>query len=348
MKNSRLLGISGFLFSLALAGNVYAVGEYIYTPIMGMVQPNDINEAGQVVGNSAAFNSKPAIWEDGTLTILTNPPEAIYSSTAYSINEAGQVAGYIGTAAGRKYFLWDSNSPIIYIDLAKPISEAHINDSGVIALMADDTGQRLPYLYDNGVLALADNSGQIRSITGMNNHGVIVGYSSLNEAYSLINGVITFLGKLSDVGSSVAFDISNNSYNIVGASNVDNGNLQAVLWDSQSITSIGGDHTIARGVNDRKQIVLEICELPGESGCEAGLWEDNQLYNLNDLVITEGAPTLVNASAINNSGQIVGRDINLQAYLLTPIHAPQPLSIFPWEIFMPAILHGGNSKSPTP
>jgi probable HAF family extracellular repeat protein len=84
--------------------------------------------------------------------------------------------------------------------------------------------------------------------------------------------------------------------------------------------TLGGSGSAAYGINDQGQVV-------GESGTSSGslrpfLWQEGVMTDLNSLVSNGSGWTLLNATAINNGGQIVGNGTNpaglLHGYLLTP------------------------------
>src|SRR5207237_6218811 len=73
----------------------------------------DINDAGQIVGDSAAFGLSHAfLWQDGTMTDLGTLGGIRGFSGAYGINEAGQVVGYSYTRTyGMEHaFLWQDGT----------------------------------------------------------------------------------------------------------------------------------------------------------------------------------------------------------------------------------------------
>jgi probable HAF family extracellular repeat protein len=84
--------------------------------------------------------------------------------------------------------------------------------------------------------------------------------------------------------------------------------------------------SIANAINNKGQIVGSASAIL--SGA-AVLWENGQIYNLNNLLFTETDWVLLDAKDINDQGCITGRMENngqARAFLLTPVSAP---SVFP-------------------
>src|SRR5262249_41777517 len=89
----------------------------------------------------------------------------------------------------------------------------------------------------------------------------------------------------------------------------------------QSITDLGklpdGVYSVAFGVNRFGQIV-------GSADFRAVLWEDGQIYQLNDLLVAgTAAGSLGVARSINDKGYIVGfgiDDTGTHPFLLVPTH----------------------------
>src|SRR5213080_1236416 len=88
----------------------------------------DINDAGQIVGDSEAFGLSHAfLWQDGTMTDLGTLGGIRGLSGAYGINEAGQVVGYSYTQSyGMEHaFLWQDG---VMTDLERtrsPLGKRH-------------------------------------------------------------------------------------------------------------------------------------------------------------------------------------------------------------------------------
>ena len=112
-----ILGILVMLFSFANVSPAAAIpalaGSFTLTDLgalyEGSNQARDINETGQVVGNSATANgfNHAYLWENGALTDLGTLGGS--TSVAIHINNAGQVVGYSHTTGGEQHaFFWDN------------------------------------------------------------------------------------------------------------------------------------------------------------------------------------------------------------------------------------------------
>ena len=84
---------------------------------------------------------------------------------------------------------------------------------------------------------------------------------------------------------------------------------------------------MANGINDSGLVVGNSSTANANS--HAFLYDGSTMIDLNDLISPTSGWVLLNATAINNSGQIVGSgtiDGQTNAYLLTPV--PEPTSVF--------------------
>ena len=86
-------------------------------------------------------------------------------------------------------------------------------------------------------------------------------------------------------------------------------------------------YTRARDVDEAGRVVgwsrNDGANTPQEEQFSATLWEGGQVKDLNELIPPNSGWKLVDAYAINESGQIVGsgfRDGNLEAFLLNPVY----------------------------
>ena len=103
----------------------------------------DINNVGQVVGecgDPVRHCWSPCIHQDGTLTLLCPPgdaiPDCVYGGIANSVNDAGEVVGELAAAA----FLWRAGSLTLLGDMGSD-SKSHafgINESRQIVGALDD------------------------------------------------------------------------------------------------------------------------------------------------------------------------------------------------------------------
>jgi probable HAF family extracellular repeat protein len=262
----------------------------------------DINSRGQVVGDSTVkFFTPPfhaVLFEKGhaiPLGTLGGP-----ASFAVAINQRGQVVGASRTASFQLHaFLWEDD---VMTDLG-----ALPGDTASVARAINKRGQvvgnsaPLPLgffgdcpttprqvepwhaaLWDSGVITDLGTFGGIFSIAkGINDHGTIVGSSTLAS------------------GEEHAFLLRDGTMNDLG--------------------KLGGTYSLSNQINNHGQVVGLSRIASGE--LHAFLWEDGVMTDLNNLIPAGSGWILVEATAINEAGQIAGvGSINGQthAFLLTP------------------------------
>ncbi|HEY7302825.1 MAG TPA: PASTA domain-containing protein [Bryobacteraceae bacterium] len=231
---------------------------------------NDINQAVGFVKVPVAVNDKWEAWIiDGQAVHQLGYLPGFPSSKATRINDQGFVIG-IG---------WDPN------DLSSPQPEFPFIGGifGTFGLSAEHGFRHA----GTGPLMASDDIGSLGGVitvpTGINQAGVVVGYSELRStAYHgfIDDGGLKDLGSLILFGSSAASAI-NTSGDVVGFSDTATGAQHAVLW-------IKGD--------------------------------PNRIVDLNDYVDPALGWTLITANAINDHGQIAGTGIlkgEEHAFLLT-------------------------------
>ncbi len=310
----------------------------------------DINNAGQVVGNSdlplsgggGLFTGHAFIWDSAhgmrDLGTLAGP-----FSAASGINDAGQVVGSSSTSSGPGAtihpVLWDSAGSVQDLGTLGGLFgfAAAINDVGQVVGKADTlssaplVGGRA-FLWDSGVMQDLGTLGGDNSVADdINDAGQVVGQADIPTGGFLGIGSHAFLwdgtsgmqdlGTLSGTG---IFDTSsahaiNNLGQVVGFTTTSptSSHAHAFLWDStggmQDLGTLGGDFSTAWDINDLGQVV-------GVSSTAAGdfhwfLWDSvNGMQDLTSLVLNGAGWTLgVSETAgpfINNDGWIAGTALN--------------------------------------
>lgn len=168
------------------------------------------------------------------------------------------------------------------------------------------------YVWDpkSGFVNLLVPNGSIASFDTINNLGEIGGYiDSLNPGIRLA-AIWT-----SPQNYVVLPPLGNNGAEVLG------------LNDSGQAIGDSGDYPAA--INDQGQIVGFMGDsIPGDPGL-ATLWDNGQLYDLNNFIPANSGWVLQQAYAINDLGQIAGigtYDGNSVGFLLTPI--PEPAEFF--------------------
>jgi len=174
----------------------------------------------------------------------------------------------------------------------------------------------LPAIWENGrIKPLAPLPGDSRGTAyAINDRGQVVGWSgdcvSNTTAHALLwnNGKVVNLGSLGGVTNNVAASI-NNLVEVTGNSDLSgDATYHAFLWRNGKMTDLGtlpGDYlSYGNAINDEGQIVGASCDINGN--CRPFLWENGTMIDLNTLIPANSNLYLLDASTINDLGEIVG------------------------------------------
>ena len=218
-----------------------------------------------------------------------------------------------------------------------------INDSDqVVGVASVGVGVQHAFLYagggviDIGQLIVNINNSQTNSTaTDVNNSGHVVGWSAVNSdeprAFLYKDGVMSILSP--ENGRSVASGI-NDSGQVVGHSNFNNrfgGGLTAFIYEDGVMTNLGtlpgAVWGMARSINNRGRVVgVAFDEIFVPS--RAFLYSGGVMHDLNDLIPPGSGWKLVDATDINDFGQIVGvgtKDGKEVGFILSPAAKDLPL-----------------------
>lgn len=173
----------------------------------------------------------------------------------------------------------------------------------------------------------------------INNFNHVVGNTGYAESFfwSEETGAIPIIAP-GPGGYYSAQDI-NNLGQVVGSAGAPSAGSEGYVWSPNSPAfnigllpdidpGLGG--TVAIGINDESQVVGVFGSSSFDDYFRAILYEDGELYDLNDLIPANSGWTLEAAFDINNEGQIVGNGIfngQEQDFLLTPITRTEPQPI---------------------
>lgn len=322
-----------------------------------------INDSSQIVGNSTfAFTgelgSHAFLYNGGTMTdlgTLMNPPAEAHA-TGHDINNAGQVTGtsyyqYGAIGALQHAFLHSGGGMRSLGTLGGRQSHAYaINDAGQVVgdshtmIIPDTNPYNDPapvhaFLYSAGTMAdLGTLGGKNSFAYGINNHGDVVGTSqtagdTATRAFLYRSGTMVDIGTLGGL-NSIAYGI-NDTRHIVGSSDLP-GNIRshAFLYDGvtmKDLGTLGGSTSVAKAINNTGQVVgaSRINDAPYDpldfnTYAHAFLYDKGKMHNLNALPeVRKAGWILLEATAINNIGQIVGYgyingETQQRAFLLTP------------------------------
>jgi probable HAF family extracellular repeat protein len=308
---------------------------------VGSTEANDINDAGQVVGQSvtAGLQDRAFLWTDGQMADLGTLPTGS-TSKGIGLNNAGQVVGYAAASGTNHAFLWENG---VMTDLAPGpqwSSANAINDSGQVA---GTYNLNHPFIWQDGLLTDLGGFNSTNAFgyaLDINNNGQVVGssYSGVitdglaQHAFLWENGVMTNLGVLPGMEDSRALGI-NNLGEVVGFSSIfDPETLEepsrSFFFSDGVMTDLNvpGPGSAAEDINDSGQVVGWMMAGGGQ---HAYIYEDGVVTDLNTLIPSGSGLTLIVAKGINNAGQIVGKAFDTSnrahAFLLTPIAPGTPL-----------------------
>ena len=294
-----------------LHGYLYSNGTYTTLDAPGASQsdPNDINNIGQIIGNTYYPNGAIAdgyLFTNGMYTTIDEPGSI--STQAYDINDLGQIIGNYFSSPGVMHGFSYTGGAYTSIDAPDATSTvaSGINSSGEIVGGYSYNGFEYGFTYDNGIYVTLSVPGAADTYAAsINSSGEVVG--TFNNSYSFIynNGVYT---PLQVPGS----DYTNPGYindagDIVGDYEVGPEAL-GFLYVNGVYTTIdvpGSKETYAGEINDAGQIVGSYYD---ETGKGFGFVYSNGAYTTLNVPppVFPGSTLVTAASAINDFGQIVG------------------------------------------
>ena len=296
----------------------------------GLSTAADINDSGQVVGSSTVYDtngvnkgSAAFLYTNGTLQKLGSfgtDTNGFGSSAAKALNSGGQVVG--------SSTVYDTNG---------------VNKGSAA------------FLYTNGTLQNLGNFGTDASgkgssfAVGINDGGLVIGDSDVyvsgvntaTDAFLYANGVLTDLGNFgsgtTSRGSSIPVAI-NAAGQVAGASDKydASGNSlgrDAFLYTNGALTDLGNlgtdssgkGYSVATGMN-ASGMVIGTSKLYDSGhhflGTDSFLYDHGTLTDLSSLVTNSVGWTGLQATAINDSGEIVGFGVfhgQQQAFALMPV-----------------------------
>jgi probable HAF family extracellular repeat protein len=306
---------------------------------------SSINSSGQIVGTSylaghALGNScderRGFQYENGVMSELPSLPGTKFA-VASRVNDRGDVSGtnYVygsdsSCTGGCFPGSCEIQTPVLIsnglpIDLSAPAPwyagvANGVNSRGQVVGWSRKSDLPNPrtwhaFLWESGVrtdLGTLDKDWSIA--TGINDDGVVVGYSQLVEGGGVWYGFRWTSGNMTPLPA-----LGTNTYNgsndvnaageAVGWSGPDSNAVHPVFYNSSGgvddLGSLGGTQGSANALNDRGSAV-GYSNTAGNQSRHAFLHRNNRLWDLNELIPAGSGWELIAATDINNVGQIVG------------------------------------------
>lgn len=335
--------------SLSVQAHNYVLTDLGVLPGFMDVRAAAINNHGQIVGWCETTNNiaHAFLWDNGRMTDLGTFGGS--KSLAEGINNSGEIVGAFVRDGKCHAFLWQHGHSVDLgiLNDSPNLGGPHdvrpgirINNSGQVACwQITKDGRRMSILWENGqdiyFGLLADGKTTCYALD-LNDAGQIAGVIHRGDglqsrAFLWESGTVSKLETLG--GINAAAEGINNLGTIIGWSTLKNGSFKdahAVVWKSGKIRdlgTLGGNHARAYGINNADQITGYTSKRNGHD--VAFLWEHGQMFDLNEMVASNGGWRLKCGDAINDDGQIVAlawKDGISHACLLSPVLPPSRLA----------------------
>jgi len=236
---------------------------------------------------------------------------------AASINEKGQVVGFIDSGEHTRAFLWEDGRRTFLTAPDETYTAVRINDRGQIVIChiappREESSTHAPAPRKNHAFLLDDGKMidlGISHVHDMNNRGQVLGTTEIDGEDRLVlweSGRLTDLSRRGVTGRVSTFGYAlNDRGQIVGTcdrilhENPGLVTFRGFLWDEGQITYLGDDVTPA-AINNRGHII----GTRREAGSRVLFLREGEAFRT--LGTLDKKPHAVSASAINGKGQVVG------------------------------------------
>lgn len=306
------------------------------------IEANAINDAGQVVGastiktNRNEFVKRAFFWEKGKMTDLGTFGGK--SSVAYDINNQGKVIGQADlpdeNGALRVAFSWEKGKGLREFQTlggSSNFASSINNKDQIVGQSSTSTGTSRAFLLSLSGWNITNlgtlNNQKFSNATSINHRGQIVGYSANDDSASkcVLWENLTITGTFGSEYSYCYPKAINNAGQVVGNGSSSAGVTRGFLWEkgkqkSQDLGTLGGKSTYVRGINNIGKVVGTSDSYSGKP--RAFVWVKGKMFDLNKFLPKNSGWELIQASAINNRGEIVGTGTfkgQPRAFLLTPV-----------------------------
>ena len=283
----------------------WSLAEIAPIASVGSATPTAINNRGEVVGYSTAFDPSQGtsvrafLWDSGTTTDLGRISTISPFSFARDINDRGDIVG--GDGMGNAY-LWSAGT---WTWLGFPGQANHINKFGVVGgTWSPDNVNLHGIIFRDGVLTdVGTFGGSFSQVDGLNDKAVAVGRAMLADGS--IHPFVYEDGVLKDIGTlggrfGAALDINSHG-EVVGAAADASGQVRAFLYDGVLRELLPGVATQSQAtrINDHGTVIGNF------SGGAPFIYDDGALTMVADIPAMQGFTNVVLVD-INDRGWITG------------------------------------------
>ena len=324
-RTRRFVAFGRIAVALAAAASGTQAATFTLTPL-GLFIPWAINASGQIIGQLLANNTgHAALYSSGTITDLGTLGTSDAISYARGFNVSGQIVGTSRLTSGGSYYPFLYSSGVMTQLGTGPGSANGISDDGVVSGDISD----FSFFYSGGTFHTFGP--MFGTAFAINSNGQMAGTGSF-QAFVYSGGVLT---TLTFGGSNGIARAINASGQVVGTSyTAGDASRPAFLYSGgvmSSLGTLGGFGSEAFGINSLGQIV-GWSSTTGNASNDAFVYSGGAMIDLNSLLPANSGWQLEQATAINDSGKIVGYGYlngQLQGFLLDTGTAatPEPSSI---------------------
>ncbi len=325
---------------------------------LGELHPTGINDSGTIVGfYNRDTRQEGALWANGKITLLRNlDPKSGLSSDQdlfpYSVNSKDEITGKVvqGKLITSGFWFHDGKFDSLSTSSLKPGARGAgenyvpvvVNDEERLAgyamtRLSDGTigfrGFFTKHGWDGAKEFPLEKSGLRNPAVGINSSGEVIGNLTPlhgGQSRAIVSDTekepaLNFLGSLG--GNYSEATAINDKGEIVGAAALANGSVHAFLFDGNNWTdlgTLGGAKSNASALNADGEIVgySEIKNGGSDSNVtHPFLYKSGKMYDLNQCIDPALQWTLIAATGINKSGQIIGNGTiggSAHGFLLTP------------------------------
>jgi probable HAF family extracellular repeat protein len=283
-KDGEIRDLGTFGGNHSLVGSINNRGQVTGAALNAIPDPFSFYDQLLIPGFSNGTQTRAFLWQDESMRDLQTlgGPDA----QAFVVNEHGQVLG----------FSYTNSTP----NLTTGVPTAD------------------PFLWteDRGMSDLGTLGGTFGLPSAFNNRGQVIGFSNL-AGDQASDPFLWDQGKLIDLftetigGSPITANAINDSEEIVGGGAFPNRIFDAYLWRNGAATDLGfldsdcGSEAVA--INSKGQVIGT--SFPCDGGTRTFLWENGSMIDLNAFVPAGSGLQLVDVTAINDRGEIVGTEV---------------------------------------